>query len=104
MQTFTKQSSERLDYDCDFSQFFGTTDTDGFDNSTVCTAVVDQVLSGDLVLFGAPIKVGPLPTRTIKIWLEAGVSGRTYKVTLKCVTSSSGRKVELDFKVKVRDI
>lgn len=103
MQTFTKQSSERLDYDVDYSAFFGATDTDGFDNTTVVTAVVDQVLSGDLLVDGTPIKVGN-PSRLIKVWLKAGVSGRTYKVTVLCTSSSNGRIIEQDFKVKVRDI
>jgi hypothetical protein len=102
MQVFHKQPTERLDYDVDFSQFFGDADTDGFDNTTTVTATIDVVGAGHLLTDGV-IKVGN-PSRLVKVWLKAGVDGTTYKVTLLCSSSSNGRIVEQDFKVKVRAI
>jgi hypothetical protein len=100
MQIFYKQPEERLDYDIDYSQFFQD-DQDGFDSSTTVTAtVVPTGNAGDMVTDGI-IKIGN-PSQKVKVWLKQGVTGTTYEVTVLCTSSSDGRIVEQNFKVKVK--
>ncbi len=100
LDTFEKQPSERLDYDVDFERFFDESDLDEVATVVSCT-VSGTGSAPDLSVDGSPIPLGD-PTRRVKVWLEDGVSGTTYKVTL-IVLTDNGRKVETDFLVKVKE-
>lgn len=91
MNLFQKQPADQLDYDLDFSDWL--TDDDTITGAEAVSSVPDEleVLS---VAVAGPI---------VKIWVNGGVSGSTYKVTATTSTSL-GRIKELEFKIRVREL
>ena len=87
---FSKQSSEVLDYDVDFTDWFSNrTDTPASFTATAETgiAVVSSARSGNVV----------------KTILSGGTNGTKYKVTIRMTTSANLVK-EADFTVTVKDV
>ena len=87
--TQTKQPVDRLDYDIDFSDWLV-----GTDSIVSVTVAIDK-----------PGLISPFQTWTrniVKVWLEAGLDGEAYKVTVDAETAD-GRIKQSEFKVKVKD-
>lgn len=84
-----KQPGDTLDYDVDFERWI----PEG-DSLVVSSAVADDpgIIIGDVEV------IPPL----VKVWLSAGISGRTYKITVT-TTTAQGRIKEVDFLVRVND-
>lgn len=87
--TITQQPSERLSYTVNYE---------------------DALLEGDQ-LQGATATVSPagltvdnigVYTPRLKVWLEGGTSGRTYKVELN-VTTVQGRRFQDELTVKIKE-
>ncbi len=87
---FSKQSTETLDYDVDYTDWFvGRTDTPSTFTSTAEAGItiVSSSLSG----------------KVVKTILSGGTDGSSYKVTVR-LTTSSGIIKEADFVVKIKDV
>jgi hypothetical protein len=88
--TVTQQPAERLDYDIDYAeQDFLTA---GETISSATAAVTPAGLSVALV---------NVSTR-VKLWVEGGSAGTTYKVTVTA-TTSDGRIKQDELKVRIKD-
>lgn len=88
--TVTQQPAERLDYDIDYvEQAFLTS------GETISSAVtvVDVV--------GLTVATMNLSTK-VKLWIEGGTAGTTYKVTVTA-TTSDGRIKQDELKVRIKD-
>lgn len=90
MNLFTKQPADQLDYDLDFSEWLT-----GDDTITGVEAV--SSVPEELVILSASIAGS-----TVKVWVNGGVAGATYKVTAT-ISTAEGRIKELEFKIRVRD-
>lgn len=89
--TFEKQPADILDYDIDYAQWLP-------DNDTVDSVSVSVTPVGELVVDAAlVINDG---TR-VKLWVQGGVTGKTYKVEVTATTTLSRVKQdEVRFRVK----
>ena len=85
-----KQPTEYLDYDVDFTEWMPEGDTIA---SAVVTVSPDGELTANNVMIMTPI---------VKFWLADGVTGSSYKVTVK-ITTAGGRIKEDELKIRVRD-
>lgn len=94
--TKTKQPSERLDYDLDFSEFLPEDDELSEDGSGVVTVVSP---TGALAIDAVSVLPGG---KTVKIWAAGGVDGATYKITVTA-TSNGNRIKESEIKIKVKE-
>lgn len=88
LASVTQQPLEIRDYDINFVDWFPATDT--------ITSVVILSAPAGLVVGYA------LLTPVVKVWVQSGVNGVTYKITLRAGTYD-GRVKEVDFKVKIKD-
>lgn len=101
--TIKKQPAEVIDFDIDYSEFFDGVDGDTISTVTAVVASGNDGGADDLVL--GP---GRLPETALvgddkgKVWLGAGVTGVTYKITVT-MTSSAGRVREHDVRVVVKE-
>lgn len=87
-----KQPSETIDVDIDFSVFLPETDT------------ILQVTSvSDVVGLDIPFTDIVESGKTAKVWLSAGIDATEYKVTTT-ITTTGGRVIEVEFKVKVKEV
>lgn len=87
--TLTKQPSENLDYDFDFSNAFPAGDN-------VASATVTATPTG--LTLGTKSLSGQL----VKQFISSGSTGNSYTVT--CIaTSAAGRIAELEFTLRVLD-
>lgn len=105
LKRFSKQPAEKLDYDVDYEDFFGTEDDDDIDGSANVSASI-RAPGGSaphLELDGPPIAIGGLTSRRAKVWLKGGVDGTTYHVTV-IATTHQGRIVEADFLITVKEL
>ena len=97
LDTMEKQPWDVKPYDISYVTFLTPGDTlasvvataAGKTDPTDTTLLVDSA-----VLFNG--------SRSVKIWLSAGITKRTYKVTVRVVTTL-GIKDECEFLVKVKD-
>lgn len=91
--TKTKQPIEKLDFDISYEDWL--TPGDGLEAANV------------LVVITPPELICPFHTvnggNIVKVWLEGGVDGVTYLVTLTAETDD-GRIKQDEFKVKVKEI
>jgi hypothetical protein len=100
MDTFTKQPGEKLAYDIDFVEWFAELPSDDIESAT---AVITSATSGavtDLTI-EQPLLIGQ-PSQRVKIWVEDGIDGATYQITLT-VNTEGGRRKEVDFRVRVKE-
>jgi hypothetical protein len=94
-----KQPVERVDYDIDYSEWLTTNDNvksvvvTVFPDESVIIPVPDNRLKVLTVIVIDPI---------VKLWIEGGRNGLTYKVTLT-MTTADGRIKQDEFKLKVKD-
>lgn len=91
MISFPQQPSERLDYDVDLSEELPSTDT--------IVSAVPSVSPVGLTLGTTAINN---TTKVVKQWISGGTNGIVYEVTV-LITTSEGRTIEENFKVKVRE-
>lgn len=84
------QPAERLDADFDFAPFLS--DDDELVSATVAVAPTGE-LTASAVLVGDRVKV----------WMDSGVNGKTYKVTVT-VTTQAGRIKQDELRVRVKEI
>jgi hypothetical protein len=88
LATYTQQPADRLDYDipCDL--------VSGDAIQTVTVPSIEPVGLTINSLFTGP---------TVKLWVEGGTSGTTYKVEV-LVETVLGRKKEFELKFKIKDV
>ena len=96
---YTKQPSEILDYDIDFSEFLADGDTLATTGNPPVPVPLEVSVSPTGLTLGPTYVIGG---KTVKQWVSAGTIGVKYKVTLK-LTSGAGRKKEIEFVVTVKD-
>lgn len=87
--TFFKQPADKLDYDINCAEWL----TRG-DNLAEANVVIEP--AG--LLNTATYVFDPI----VKIWLEGGTDGVTYRITVN-IKTVDGRKKQTEFKVKVKD-
>ncbi len=88
LATITQQPNEKRDYDLDFSEFFPADDV---------------VTAADVSATPAGLTVGyAIQHPRVKVWINGGTSGVTYKVTVLAYTND-GRRKEVELRVKVKD-
>ena len=85
----TKRPDERLDYAVDFSRWLPSGDT-------VVSSV--NTITGD----EATIDASEVSGTSVTLWVEGGVDGETYTVSVEA-TTTQGRVKELCFRLRVRD-
>lgn len=91
IKTFTKQPSERMDYDFDFADFLAAK---GGDTITQAAVVGEPglTLNSTFVVDGT----------FVKVFTSGGVTGQTYKLTCLAETLG-GRIAELEMRIKVAE-
>lgn len=89
LDTKIKQPADQLDYDIDFTQWI--TDDDEIDTATATSDDADLVVVSTVI--SSPI---------VKVWVNGGIDGTTYKVTTT-ITTTSGRIKQTEFKIRVRN-
>ncbi len=107
LKIIRKQPDEVIDVDVNFDRFFAADATQG---DYILSAAV-TVQTGTLVLGPdarpdyeiVPGKTDGIAAHRIKVWLGAGTSGVSYKVTV-LATMNSGRIEEQDFTVRVQAV
>lgn len=90
LATLLKQPADQLDYDVDFTRWMT-------DDDTITTAVAVVTPADELTVQSVAVD-GPI----VKVWLNDGVSGSSYTVTVTASTDG-GRVKEIDFRIRVRD-
>jgi|TARA_R110000744_G_scaffold41527_1_gene93903 hypothetical protein len=90
METFTKQPTELLDYDIDLSLWLKTGD------SVISTSVTSAPV-------GLSIALTDVATSIPKVWISDGVDKVTYIITA-IVATNQGRRKEVNFKLKLKDV
>lgn len=86
---FQKQPADRQDYDIDFTDYLAALADEG--KSVVTTAEP-----------GIAVTAYSLNAGVVKVWLEGGTDGQTYKVTVT-LTSKGGRVKQAEIKIKVKE-
>ena len=98
--TMNKQPADRYDYDIDYSEWL--TDKDNVESVAVTVfpdeGLLDPVPADRLNILSVTV-IDPF----VKLWIDGGRNGVTYKVTLT-MTTADGRIKQDEFKLKVKDI
>ena len=95
----TKQPADQEDYDIDFSRWLPPGDI-----VTTIAAVVDPVWDAIANPNGVQILSTQVAVdgQTVKVWVNGGETGKSYKVTATASTAG-GRVKEVDFQIRVKD-
>lgn len=88
LATITQQPRDVRDYDIDFGEWFPQDDT-------VMTATVTVEPAGLTATYA-------VQHPRVKVWLQDGANGATYKVTVVAYTND-GRAKEVELKVRIKD-
>ena len=88
LASVTQQPLEIRDYDIDFVDWFPVSDS-------ITSVVINSAPAGLVVGFA-------LKTPVIKVWVQGGVNGGVYKITVRAGTFE-GRVKEVELKVRVKD-
>ena len=93
--TFSKQPTDVLDYDVDYSEWLSASD-----ELIAATVEIDQTAGAakTLVLNGQEIS-----SRGIKLWLSGGADGDRYVVTVTS-TTKEGRVKQDEFTMNIKEI
>lgn len=96
LATYTKQPADKLDYDCDCSDVVA-----GGDSVDSVVATVTDIAGTEVP---ALLVVSPVVTdsETVKLWVEGGTAGKSYKCEFT-VTTTLSRVKQGEVKFKVRD-
>lgn len=89
--TLSKQPNDRADFDIDCTQWLSAYG----DTINYVAAEVDDT---DLDILSVSHLSG-----FVKVWLDGGVDGTQYKVTVT-MNSTGGRQVEMEVRVRVRAV
>ena len=84
--SYTQQPDERLDYDIPCNLEDSDSILTATPTVTPAGLTVNEVVAGDIV----------------KLWVESGTTGTTYKVEV-LVETALGRKKEFELKFKIKD-
>jgi hypothetical protein len=95
-----KQPVERVDYDIDYSEWLTTNDNV---ESVVVTVFPDESVMTPVPHDRLHVLTAVVIDPIIKLWIEGGRNGVTYKVSLT-MTTADGRIKQDEFKLKVKDI
>jgi len=87
---FPKSPPDQTDYDIDFSEWLP-------DGDTITSADATVEPDGELAVASVSIT-----DQTVKVWLNGGLDGETYTVTL-IVGTAGGRTKEICFKIRVKE-
>lgn len=107
MRSFRKQPTEILPYDIDFAEWL--TPGDDVESAEVhvdsaINGAVDDLVIGQVVLITSnPEATATIAATRLKVWLEGGVHGATYKITVR-VDTEGGRRKEVDFRLNTREV
>jgi len=88
--TFTKQSTETLDYDVDYSDWFSNRS----DAPSSHVVVVEP---------GVTLVSSNRSGNVVRAVLSGGTNGQAYKVTVR-LTTTAGLVKEADFRVRIKDV
>lgn len=91
--TYIKQPSDRLDYDIDYTEWLTSGDT------VISATVVIDITETSGLTIDTPIISGGV---IVKLWVNDGVNGRTYKATVTA-TTDQGRIKQDEVRFKVKD-
>lgn len=86
-----QQPGEKLDYDIDYSEWFGT-------NGDTLVSFVARVAPVDITVL-ATVK----DDQTGKLWVEGGTAGEIYYVTVTA-TTSAGRTKEDEIEFHITEV
>jgi len=92
---FTKQPSDLLDYNIDYSQWIEDEDQPA---SAAVAVTLDGAATTNIVHERTEI-VG----QVVRSWFSGGVAGETYKVTV-ATTTVYGRVKEDEYKIKMKEV
>lgn len=87
---FTKQPADMQDYDIDYTDYL-----DGLQDSAESVDVVAEV--------GIKLFHYSLIGKTVKVWVDGGTHGETYKVSVTLKTAY-GRTKQAEIAIKVKEI
>lgn len=85
-----KQPAEYLDYNVDFTEWMPADDQ-------IASATVAVLPEGELT-----VDTISIATPIVKFWAAGGITGKTYKLTIK-ITTEGGRIKEDELKIRVRE-
>lgn len=88
-----KQPADHLDYDVDYSRWLPDDDT--------ITTVETEVSPLDPEA-GVTVTSVNVASPVVKVWLEGGVAGVTYTITVKASTQG-GRIKESEFQIRLKE-
>lgn len=96
LATYTKQPADKLDYDCDCSDVVA-----GGDSVDSVVASVTDIAGTEVP---ALLTVTPVvsDSETVKLWVEDGTAGKSYKIEFT-VTTTLSRVKQGEVKLKVKD-
>lgn len=89
LNTFVKQPAEYLDYDIDYEDFLSAGDA----VASGSVAVTPAGLAVD-----SPLVIG----KTLKVWVNGGTAGTTYKVEVT-MTTTLGRVKQDELRFRIKD-
>lgn len=93
-----KQPSELKDYPIDYTDWLAEiVGGDTIDSAITTVACITDATDTALVVNRTVVSAN-----AVSVWLQAGTSGQTYKVTVK-VTTVGGRVDESELTIKVKD-
>ena len=96
LATKKKQPVERLDYDIWYAN--------APDGSVAWLIDSDRILDVVITVSDPALEVSLIKFPDhIKLWVEGGMSGETYKITIR-ITTEGGRVKEDELRIRVKDI
>ena len=96
LKTFTKQPSDRLDYDFDYSQWLGE------DDEVLSAVFTVESLDGTTPTSPMMIDSEVVAATYTKVWVEGGQAGEIYKVTCT-ITTTRGRRKQDEIKIRLKE-
>lgn len=96
--TIRKQPADVLDYDIDFSEWLP--ETDQIQGIDVAITRIDDVdmgvddLNAKYIINNNPV---------VKLWLDKGVDGESYKIETT-ITTKDGRTKQVELRARLRDV
>lgn len=92
-----KRDDDRLDYDVDFERWLSDGDT-----VTSADAVAEIVSNDASAVTDLVVDSVQVFDTVVKVWLSAGTTGKTYRVTVTA-TTQDGRVKEQPFIIRVTE-
>jgi hypothetical protein len=109
-RTFQRQPGDFLPYDVDLEKWLEPFPGDGIESVQVTVteatgtgADVDDLDVSRIDFVVPQIQSPALPAIRAKVWVEGGIAGALYKVTVRCTTIGD-RVKEVDFRLSVNEV